>query len=185
MLKTNWIAACVCLSAGTPCLAQNRDSPPLIQLPTVVFSADYEIRVEQLAGGLANPWSLRFLPDGDMLVTTRAGQIRRLSGGLLNPTPVAGGPEAHFAGTSGLPGAVHGYMDLVLHPDFENNELLYLSYTKPVGGERNALGIGRGRWTGAAIADFEDIYVGEPGSGRSAFAGRCRGCRHQAINSPA
>jgi glucose/arabinose dehydrogenase len=56
-------------------------------------------------------------------------------------------------------------MDLVPDPNFASNRLLYLSYTKPVGDNRNALGIGRGRWTGSAIADFEDIYVSAPGAG--------------------
>jgi len=126
---------------------------------------DMTIVVSVLTKEIQYPWSLVFIGDNDMLVTTRSGTIRRLVDDQLQEAPVEGGPEAFWAGVSGLPGAVHGYMDLVRHPDFDRNGLLYLSYTKPVGGERNALGIGRGRWTGAAIADFEDIYVGEPGSG--------------------
>lgn len=126
---------------------------------------DMNILVSVVTREIEYPWSLAFIGDGDMLVATRGGQIRRIVDDQLLEDPVAGGPESFSAGTSGLPGAVHGYMDLVPHPDFDRNGLLYLSYTKPVGDDRNALGIGRGRWNGSGIEDFEDIWVGIPGSG--------------------
>jgi glucose/arabinose dehydrogenase len=124
-----------------------------------------DIRVTAITQEIETPWSLAFVGDADMLVTTRGGEIRRIVNDRLMKEPVAGGPESFSAGTSGLPGAVHGYMDLVTDPDFAANGLLYLSYTKPVGGQRNALGIGRGRWNGTAIENFEDIYVGAGGTG--------------------
>jgi glucose/arabinose dehydrogenase len=125
---------------------------------------DMDIRVTVLTKAIEYPWSLTFVDDNDILVATRAGEIRRVRDDKLLPAPVAGGPESYWAGVSGLPGAVHGYMDLVRHPDFDDNQLLYLSYTKPVADQRTVLGIGRGRWTGSAIADFEDVYVGPAGS---------------------
>jgi glucose/arabinose dehydrogenase len=126
---------------------------------------DMDIRVTVLTKEIETPWSLTFVDDNDILVATRGGEIRRLVNDRLMKEPVSGGPESFSAGTSGLPGAVHGYMDLIKHPDFDANGLLYLSYTKPVGAQRNALGIGRGRWNGSAIENFEDIYVGAPGTG--------------------
>ena len=126
---------------------------------------DMDIRVTLITKAIETPWSIAFVGDNDMLVTTRGGEIRRIVNDRLLPEPVPGGPDSFSAGVSGLPGAVHGYMDLVPHPDFASNRLLYLSYTKPVAGQRNALGLGRGRWTGSVLADFEDIYVGVPGSG--------------------
>ncbi|MGD8341623.1 MAG: PQQ-dependent sugar dehydrogenase [Gammaproteobacteria bacterium] len=125
---------------------------------------DMDIRVSVVADGIETPWSLTFVGDNDILVATRGGEIRRIVNDRLRRDPVEGGPESFSGGTSGLPGAIHGYMDLVTHPDFESNGLLYLSYTKPLG-DRRALGLGRGRWTGSEIADFEDIYVGDVGSG--------------------
>ncbi len=125
---------------------------------------DMDIRVVVVTNEIEFPWSLAFLPNGDMLVTTRGGEIRAIRDDVLDPEPVAGGPASFFTGISGLPGAVHGYMDLVLHPDFEENGLLYLTYTKPMPGQRTTLGLGRGRWDGRAIKDFEDIYVGDPGT---------------------
>lgn len=123
------------------------------------------ILVSVVADEIEYPWSIAFIGDSDMLVATRGGQVRRIVDDELLEAPVAGGPASFWAGVSGLPGAVHGYMDLVPHPNFNRNRLLYLSYTKPVGDDRTALGIGRGRWTGSAIENFEDIYVGEPGTG--------------------
>jgi glucose/arabinose dehydrogenase len=125
---------------------------------------DMDIRVTAITQDIETPWSLAFIGDNDMLVTTRGGEIRRVRNDALMPDPIAGGPAATGGGVSGLPGAVHAYMDLVPHPNFESNGLLYLSYTKPAG-ERTALGIGRGRWTGSEIAGFEDIYVGAAGTG--------------------
>jgi len=125
---------------------------------------DMDIRVVVITKAIEFPWSLAFLPDGDMLVTTRAGAIRVIRGGVLDPQPVAGGPDSVWKGISGLPAAVHGYQDIVLHPEFDQNRFIYLTYTKPVGDERTALGLGRGRWDGEALTGFTDIYVGHDGS---------------------
>lgn len=125
---------------------------------------DMDIRVVVVARDIEFPWSLAFLPDGDMLITTRAGQIRRIHDDKLNPIPVAGGPESFFTGESGLPGAVHGYMDLALHPEFERTRLIYLTYTKPLPDQRTTLALGRGRWDGKGLRDFEDIYVADAGT---------------------
>jgi len=125
---------------------------------------DMTILVSVVTKEIEYPFSLAFVGDDDMLVSTRGGTIRRIVDDELLADPVAGGPEAFFAGVSGLPGAVHGYMDLVPHPRFERNGMLYLAYTKPLGDGQNVLGLGRGHWNGSAIEDFEDIYVGPAGS---------------------
>ena len=65
----------------------------------------------------------------------------------------------YFAGVSGLPGAVHGYMDVVLHPRFADNSFVYLAYMKPLDATRRTLAIARGRWDGKGLADTKDIYV--------------------------
>ena len=85
--------------------------------------------------------------------------------GVLDPTPIEGGPTAYLAGESGMPGAVHGYMNIALHPAFADNGLIYLSYTKPVGENITANAIGRGRWNGRKLVDFEDVFVAQPRTG--------------------
>ncbi|MEX2366838.1 MAG: PQQ-dependent sugar dehydrogenase, partial [Pseudohongiellaceae bacterium] len=134
---------------------------------------DMDIRVVVLTKAIEFPTSIAFLPDGKALVTTRPGQIRLLDNGRLAAQAVSGGPAAFFRGESGAPGAVHGYIDIALHPDFSENNYVYLSYTKPLDVQSNAIAIGRGVWTGSALSDFRDIWVADPGvtgAGRIAFA---------------
>ncbi|HEX7235597.1 MAG TPA: PQQ-dependent sugar dehydrogenase [Gammaproteobacteria bacterium] len=121
------------------------------------------IRVTVLTKALSFPFTLTFLPDGTLLITQRDGKLRVMRGGKLDPNPVAGGPASFSTGTSGLPGAVHGYMDIALHPQFAQNQTLYLSYTKPLGDNRTTFAVTRARWTGSALADLKDIFVAEPG----------------------
>jgi aldose sugar dehydrogenase len=121
------------------------------------------IRVTVLTKALSYPFTLTFLPDSTMLITQRDGKLRVMRNGKLDPNPVAGGPASFSTGTSGLPGAVHGYMDIALHPQFAQNQTLYLSYTKPLGDNRTTFAVTRARWTGSALADLKDVFVAEPG----------------------
>ena len=119
---------------------------------------------------LAYPTSFAFLPDGRILISTREGKLRLMENDQLLPDEIPGGPEGVFAGESSEPVTIHAYMDLALHPDFENNHYIYLSYSKPVG-DGLTLAVGRGRWDGSALQDFEDIWS-EPetrGPGRMTF----------------
>jgi aldose sugar dehydrogenase len=120
-----------------------------------------KIRVSVVARGLTNPFSIAFLPDGPMLVTERIGQLRVIRSGVLDPKPVEGGPKAYWAGESGMPGAVHGYMDVVLHPNFATNKYVYISYTKPVDATKRAAAISRSKWDGKALTETKDIFVAD------------------------
>ena len=138
--------------AATDSGAQNRASPPLGALPQVVFSADYEIRVEALTTGLQNPWSLAFLPDGGMLITERPGRLRLFRDGRLARDPIPGVPEVRNTVLGGL-------LDVLLHPDFEQNGWLYLSYAKAVEDNQSTTALARARYDGRALHDVEDIFV--------------------------
>src|SRR5260221_2094835 len=78
-------------------------------------------RVVKLVEGLDHPWSVAFLPDGRLLVTERPGRLRIVEEGKLLPAPVSGLPEIAEHGQGGL-------FDVVLHPQFSRNSLVYLSY---------------------------------------------------------
>lgn len=136
--------------------AQNRASPPLGELPPTVFSADYPIRLEQLAGGLQNPWSLAFLPNGDLLITERPGRLRIIRGGVLDPEPITGVPVVRNTVLGGL-------LDIVLHPDFAGNRLLYLSYSKAVDGGTTTA-VARARLDGRVLSELTDVFVANTGS---------------------
>jgi glucose/arabinose dehydrogenase len=123
------------------------------------------IKVTAVATGLGYPFGIAFLPDNVMLVTTREGEIRVIRNGVLDPQPMAGLPKGYFTGTSGLPGAVHGYMDVVLHPQFAQNKYVYLSYTKLPAERRSAFAIARGTWDGKTIVGMKDIFVSDEGAG--------------------
>jgi glucose/arabinose dehydrogenase len=128
------------------------------------------IRVVAVSRALEYPWSLAFLPDGSMLVTERAGRLRILHNGVLDPKPIAGAPASYWAVESGLPGAVHGYMDVALHPRFAENHFIYLTYTKPVDANKRVVAIARGRLDGSTLSDVRDIFVSDQGgTSRIAF----------------
>jgi glucose/arabinose dehydrogenase len=125
----------------------------------------HKIRVVVVTREFAKPWSLAFLPDGSMLVTElRSGQLRIIRNGVLDPKPIAGVPKSQPLGLGGL-------MDVVLHPRFAENKLIYFTYGKPDGSGKIASTLARGRWDGTALTDVKDLFVVQPywnGSGGGA-----------------
>jgi glucose/arabinose dehydrogenase len=129
-----------------------RASLPLPPLPQTFETAQQRVRVSSVATGLANPWSLAFLPNGDMLVTERAGRLRVIRGGTLAPKPITGVPAARVALLGGL-------LEVALHPKFAENGYVYLSYSKSGEKDLSTTAIARGRLKGDAIEDVRDIFV--------------------------
>ena len=85
-----------------------------------------EYRVVTVADGLIKPWSIAFLPGGDILVTERPGRLRVIRDGNLLPWAVPGVPDVLARGQGGL-------LEVLPHPEFASNRLIYLSYSKPIG----------------------------------------------------
>jgi glucose/arabinose dehydrogenase len=145
-----------------PLAPQGLAGRKLPDLPLEFDTAEGQrIRVTAVTRALEYPWSLAFLPDGSMLVTERAGRLRIIRNGVLDPKPVAGAPASYWAVASGLPGAVHGFMDVALHPRFAENHLIYLTYTKPLDGQKRVVAIARGRLDGSTLSDVRDIFVAD------------------------
>lgn len=117
---------------------------------SVMPSTHHDFRVETVAEGLVHPWSIAFLPGGDMLVTERPGRLRIVRDGALLPDAVAGVPEVFAEGQGGL-------LDVVPHPDFANNRLLYISYSKPLT-EGSTTAVVRGRFENDALTQVEEIF---------------------------
>ena len=113
------------------------------------------VQVENLAEGLDHPWGMAFLPDGRLLVTERAGQLRILGTDSTLSEPIEGTPEVYARGHGGL-------LDVVLDPDFQNNRFVYLSFSEP--GENNtaSTALGRGKLEGEQLTDFTVIFRQEP-----------------------
>jgi aldose sugar dehydrogenase len=156
---------------GIPVAPQGLAHHKLPKLPVEYDTAEGQrIRVVAVTRELEYPFSAAFLPDGSMLVTERFGRLRIIRNGVLDPKPIEGLPKAFGAGESGLPGAVHGYMDIALHPRFAENHLLYLVYNKPLDEKKRVVALARGRWNGKAVEDMHDIFVmDQAGTSRIAF----------------
>jgi glucose/arabinose dehydrogenase len=130
-------------------------SPPLGEGPFLVESLRPEhrnLRVVVVARGLEQPWSIAFLPGGDMLVTERPGRLRLIKNGVLQPNPVAGMPAVRSGGLQGL-------MDVVLHPRFAENRFVYFSYHRPAGENAGETMLARGRWENDTLVDVRDIFA--------------------------
>jgi glucose/arabinose dehydrogenase len=130
-------------------------SPPLGEGPFLVESMRPEHRnlsVVVVARGLQQPWSIAFLPGGNLLVTERPGRLRLIKDGVLEPDPVAGVPPVRSGGLQGL-------MDVVLHPQFATNRFVYLSYHRPAGEDAGETRLARGRWENDSLVDVRDIFT--------------------------
>jgi glucose/arabinose dehydrogenase len=173
-MKRTILASLLLLSAGVV-LAQ-RGANALGDGPWTYTTSERgtRIRVSVVTKGLANPWSMAWLPNGDMLITERAGRLRILRNGVLDPAPIDGVPRVQAGGTSGL-------LDIALHPKFATNGLVYLAYNvskpavpsatqvpAPAGGRGGgtpmvySTALARGRFDGKALVDVKEIFVAEP-----------------------
>jgi glucose/arabinose dehydrogenase len=133
------------MNGNTPRAPQGIKIPPLPDAPVRFETGEGQtIRVSVYARGFNNPWSMAWVSDDTMLVAERGGAIKVVRKGVVDPQPVPGAPRAIGAGLSGT--------DLALHPDFERNHFVYISYTKPLdapaGGRAGAAG-GRAAGAGA------------------------------------
>jgi glucose/arabinose dehydrogenase len=144
-MKRLWLAVVAPVLFGLTVSGQQggRASLPLPALPQTFETAQQRIRVSAVATGLSNPWSLAFLPNGDMLVTERPGRLRIVRSGALDPQPVTGIPEVRAAVLGGL-------LEVALHPRFAENGFVYLSYSKEGDQNLTTTALARGRFSGAA-----------------------------------
>jgi len=127
-----------------------RTPPP--PRPAKVVNAGYKIT--EIARGLDHPWSMAFLPDDSILVTERVGRLRLIKGGSLLPEPIAGVPTVHTGSQAGL-------FDIVLHPQFALNNVVYLTYAAGTKGA-NGTQVARARFDGTSLRDLTVIFKAMP-----------------------
>lgn len=125
----------------------------LILLADSASAAEYTI--ETVVDGLSYPWAIAFLPNGDMLVTERSGQLRRISKGKLQQQPIGNLPEIYVGGQGGL-------QDILLDPDFDTNNVLYLSLSSGTKAD-NATRVISARLAGNSLQDIKTIFTASPG----------------------
>ena len=132
---------------------------------TVFKSALHDYRVVTLVDALVQPWSIAFLPDGDVLITERPGRLRIMRGGKLLPDPVEGVPKVFHSSQGGL-------LEVVPHPNFASNRLIYLSFSKPGATDSQATtALVRGRFEGNRLTNGEQLFEAVS-QGRNHFGGK-------------
>ena len=115
-------------------------------------TAYHDYRVVTVADGFQNPWSIAFLPGGDILVTERPGRLRIIRNGRLLPDAVPGLPRIRTGGQGGL-------LDVVPHPNFATNRLLYLSFAKPnADSAEGTTAVVRARFENDRLTDVQEIF---------------------------
>jgi glucose/arabinose dehydrogenase len=125
-------------------------------VPTRYASEEAAFTVTEVVAGLEHPWSLAFLPDGDMLVTERPGRLRRIGRDGRVSAPIAGVPSVYVEGQAGL-------LDVALSPAFATDGLVYLAFAEPnLRGNLCGTAVARGRLQGDRLVDVEVIYRQEP-----------------------
>ena len=128
-------------------------------------SALHDYRVVTVAEGLVEPWSIAFLPGGDMLVTERPGRLRIIRQGKLVQTPVEGVPTVMHSSQGGL-------LEVMPHPNFGSNRLLYLTYSKPLADGKSATtALVRGRFENDRLTGVEQLFE-SVSQGRGHFGGK-------------
>jgi aldose sugar dehydrogenase len=128
--RTHWCAIAAAAACAVPA--------------TGVFAQDLPFTVTELAD-FEVPWAMAFLPDGRLLVTEQRGSLKLYTPGGSS-VAIRGVPEVSYGGQGGL-------SDVVLHPDFARNALVYLSYAES----------GEGDTRGAAVARAKLTFGGEGG----------------------
>lgn len=101
------------------------------------------------------PWALAFLPDGRLLVTEKKGRLAVVTADGEQLGAIRGLPDVDYGGQG-------GFGDIVLHPDFSSNQLVYISYVEGGTGGARGAAVARGVLTlaerGGTLSDLEVIW---------------------------
>jgi aldose sugar dehydrogenase len=117
-----------------------------------------DIKVSVVTRGLSRPWSMLWLPNGDMLVSEQGNiQLRLIHNGDLMPDPIEGISDL----------SIDRFFDIALHPDFEENGWVYMTYIK--WGESPGdpddywatTALARGQFDGVRLNNVEEIFVAD------------------------
>lgn len=119
-------------------------------------SEELNYQVQTVVENVEIVWGMAFLPNGNMIINKRDGDMLLVRDGQLVEEPIGGVPEVHAQGQGGL-------LDVELHPQYEENGWIYFSYSKPGDGGANT-SVMRARYDEEAhsLVDNEEIYEATP-----------------------
>lgn len=122
-----------------------------------VDSEVQRFRIDTVVSGLKVPWGMTFLPNGDLLISEREGTLHRFSNGKLSPA-IEGLPHIMAFGQGGL-------LDLCLHPEYEKNGWIYISYSALSRDSKKRKGntaVMRAKLQGNKLVDQQVLFKGTP-----------------------
>ncbi|WP_019340180.1 PQQ-dependent sugar dehydrogenase [Stutzerimonas stutzeri] len=138
------------IAAGTVSLA--------IAAPTAVERSQWPFSVTPRAS-FSEPWAMTFLPDGTALVTEKRGALKHVDVKTGTVHEITGVPEVAYGGQGGLG-------DVILHPDFAQNNVIYLSYAEHGEGDKQGAAVARAilkrSADGGALSDQKVIWRQSP-----------------------
>jgi glucose/arabinose dehydrogenase len=125
-------------------------------IPSSDTDDNYSLETVVSADDIAVPWGMAWLPDGAMLITNRDGELYLFNSETLSE-PLSGVPEVWAQGQGGL-------MDIALHPDYDQNGWIYITYSSPEGGEGTNTALMRFKLNQdqSGFTDQEVLYKAEP-----------------------
>jgi len=121
-------------------------------IATNASAANY--RLDTVATGLNFPWSVDFLPSGDILITELSGSLRRLSSDGALGDPISNVPSVFRASQGGL-------FDVLVDPNFAENQRIFLSYAAG-DTDTNGTVVVRARLEGNALSETQVIFTAVP-----------------------
>lgn len=145
-MKYSLLGVALCFSLALP-MAQAK--------PVTVKTENGNIRVNTVAEGLENLWSLAFLPDGKMLVTEKPGRMRIVTADGKVGEPLQGLPAIYNQGQAGL-------LDVVLSPDFATSKKIYFSYSEPGEKGTNSTAVSHAILNGNKLEKVTRIFSQKP-----------------------
>lgn len=124
------------------------------QNDTTIKASTYKYSVETVVNDLQIPWAMAFLPDGSMLITEKSGELIHFKEGVKQQ--VQGMPAVYNRGQGGL-------LDIVLHPNYEENAWIYFTYASEEGeGEGGNTTLSRAKLKNNQITSLEVLYKASP-----------------------
>ncbi|MBD1396466.1 PQQ-dependent sugar dehydrogenase [Pontibacter sp. JH31] len=106
------------------------------QTRACAITSETQFNVQVLTKGLNKPWAVEPLPNGDLLITEKPGNMRIVSATGQIGNPISGIPKVDARGQGGL-------LDVALGPNFSSDRMIYWSYSEPRQGG-NATSVARG-----------------------------------------
>jgi len=115
------------------------------------------VQVQYLLNDLRHPWGMAFLPDGQLLITERSGQLRLVAADFSGSSQVSGVPQVYSRGQGGL-------LDVALSPSFAEDRWVYLAYAEEGDDNLGGTAVGRGKLAadGKSLEGFEVIFRQAP-----------------------